>query len=86
MNKLIKNYEATVCTLERLIEELLKEEKLKWEFVAETDPKSYGSNEAQREAYLSTKFFRVEEFKKLIKQAQIRREYYKDVLRAVSEQ
>ena len=84
--KVINNYLASVKTLETQLDELLKAETEQAEFVIRADFKALElTNEDKRKAYLLINFPKVENLKKLIKQTQIRREYFKDVLRAITE-
>lgn len=77
---LAANYLATVETLDRLENELEGHVLEQLEFVAETDPKTYGSNESQRDAFLALAYPKIELIKKLIKQTQRRRDYYRDMI------
>lgn len=89
MNKqnVIKQYFSSVKTLETQLDELLRAEIEQAEFIVQADFKALElTNEDKRKAYLLVNFPKVENLKKLIKQTQIRREYYKDCLRAITQE
>jgi hypothetical protein len=74
------SYITVIKELERLENELEAAQEEENDFVSLTDHKTYGSIESQREAYLAIKFPNIGSKKKLIKQAQRRREYYRDMI------
>lgn len=71
----IKSFRQVTNELKKEEETLAHETALLHDFIANTDPKTYGSNEAQREATLALKFPEVIRLKREIKLLKLELDY-----------
>jgi hypothetical protein len=71
----IKSFRQVTDVLKKAEETLAHETVLLHTFVAETDPKIYGSNEAQREAALALQFPEIIRLKREIKLLRLELDY-----------